>query len=165
MDLNLLQREVAVIIGVDKASVENWEYGHNSPGLRAWPGITKFPGYDPKLPGQTIGEKLRRHRAGLGMSWQEAARVMDVDPSTVTNWKLKDDRYHNHLCIARIIRFLGYNPLPEPKSLGQYIRQVWYAAGFKETEFAARLGSRKTWFPSGNWTRGSQPRSNSTGSK
>jgi len=105
-----------------------------------WPGVLNFLGYDPRPPvPPTIGGKLHHHREAQGLSAAKVAQILDLDPATMTKWELKDDRHHNHLSIPRIIRFLGYNPLPQPESLGQYIRQVRYAAGLKQTEFAARL--------------------------
>jgi len=73
MALNLLQREVAEIIGVDTTTVQNWEVQGVTPNLRAWPAVIKFLGYDPRPPGQTIGETLLRLRWTLGLSCAEAA--------------------------------------------------------------------------------------------
>jgi DNA-binding XRE family transcriptional regulator len=47
MDLHLLQREVADIIGVDKTTVFNWETQGMEPSVRAIPGIIRFLGYKP----------------------------------------------------------------------------------------------------------------------
>ena len=43
LDLGLLQREVALLVGVDKTTVFNWETGRAAPNLRA----IRFLGYDP----------------------------------------------------------------------------------------------------------------------
>jgi DNA-binding XRE family transcriptional regulator len=52
MDLGLLQREVAEIIGVTESSVWNWEHG-TEPELQYNPRIIKFLGYihSVRLPG------------------------------------------------------------------------------------------------------------------
>jgi transcriptional regulator with XRE-family HTH domain len=47
LDLGLLQREVALRIGVDVTSVNNWERGRASPNLRAIPAVIRFLGYTP----------------------------------------------------------------------------------------------------------------------
>jgi transcriptional regulator with XRE-family HTH domain len=139
MDLNLLQREVAVTLGVNEATIHNWETGQYSISLSAWPAFLEFLGYDPRPPGRTVGEKLRFHREAGGLSAAEVARQWGVDPATVTKYELKADRLHNHFSIPKIAGFLGYNPLPQPESPGRYVRQVRYLAGLKQTEFAARL--------------------------
>ena len=87
MDLNLRQREVAVIIGVDKTTIENWEQSRSNPNLRAWPAVLEFLGYNPLPEGRTIGEALRRHRWTLGLSCAEAAKTMDIDPGTLARWE------------------------------------------------------------------------------
>ena len=46
-ELGLLQREVAQRLGVDTASVTNWENGHTSPRLHLIPRIIEFLGYSP----------------------------------------------------------------------------------------------------------------------
>ena len=46
LDLGLLQREVALRIGVDKTTVFNWESGAASPSFRAQPAVIRFLGYD-----------------------------------------------------------------------------------------------------------------------
>jgi DNA-binding transcriptional regulator YiaG len=139
MDLNLLQRDVAVTLGVNEATIHNWETGNHSVSLSAWPAVLGFLGYDPRPPGRTIGERLRLHREALGLSAAAVARQWGVDPATVTKHELKEDRFHNHLSLPRIAGFLGYNPLPPPQTPGQYVRQVRYLSGLKQTEFAARL--------------------------
>jgi transcriptional regulator with XRE-family HTH domain len=48
LDLGLLQREVALRVGVDKTTVFNWETGTASPNLRALPAVIRFLGYDPR---------------------------------------------------------------------------------------------------------------------
>lgn len=143
MDLNLLQREVAVIIGVDKGTIENWEYGATAPHLRAWPHILKFLGYDPRPPGQVVGEKLRRHRQGRGLSWSDAAKLMKVDPATISKWERQPDDRHDHRSLPTIATFLGRNPLAHPNSLGAYIRQSRQLVGLNQKALGSRLGIRQ----------------------
>lgn len=49
--------------------------------------ILEFLGYDPRSPGKTIGDKLRRRRENLGLSWEEAAEILGVNVSTVSRWE------------------------------------------------------------------------------
>ncbi|GMV90948.1 MAG: hypothetical protein AMXMBFR82_07260 [Candidatus Hydrogenedentota bacterium] len=140
MDLNLLQREVAGILEVNKASVFNWEAGTATPNLRVLPKVIRFLGYDPRPLGRTVGERLRRHREGLGMSWAEAATAMTVDPATVSKWERQPDSRQNHISIPKIAAFLGYNPFPPPGSSAERLRQERLLQGLTQSAFAEELG-------------------------
>lgn len=140
MDMNLLQREVAIIIGMNKAAIENWEYNRTAPNLRAWPAALKFLGYDPRPPGRTAGGKLCPHREGLGLSWKEAAELMKVDPSTVSKWERQPDNRHNHISIPKIIGFLGYDPMPKPATPAERPRHSALLLGLTQEQFGQRLG-------------------------
>jgi len=60
LDLGLLQKEVAEQLGVDTASIGNWESNDSQPTVHCLPGIIAFLGHNP-LPeaGDLIG-KLKR---------------------------------------------------------------------------------------------------------
>jgi DNA-binding transcriptional regulator YiaG len=87
LDLGLLWKEVASQIGTDATNVTNWSKGRTAPGLRLWPRIIQFVGYDPRPEGRTIGEALIRHRQGRGLSQTELANALAVDPSTLARWE------------------------------------------------------------------------------
>lgn len=141
IDLNLLQREVADIFDVDKTTEFNWEAGTATPNLRTWPAVLEFLGYDaPRPSGRTVGEKLRRHREGLGLSWAEAARTMGVDPGTVSKWERQPDSRQNHISIPKIAAFLGRDPFASPASLAERIRQTRLLQGLRQREFSQILG-------------------------
>jgi transcriptional regulator with XRE-family HTH domain len=44
IDLGLLQREVAELIGVTTLTITNWELGRTKPGARSLPGLLRFLG-------------------------------------------------------------------------------------------------------------------------
>lgn len=138
--MGLFQKEAATFIGVDETTVFNWEKMGVSPNLRAWPGVINFLGYDPKPVGQTVGEKLRRHREGRGLSLPEVARIMDVDPATVRKWETQPDARQNHISIPAIIRFLGYSPMPAPQSPAEEARQLRYILGLTIEQLGKKLG-------------------------
>jgi len=62
LDLGLLQREVALRIGVDKTTVFNWETGRASPGRRAMAGVVRFLGYEPSVMASNLdgGNRIAR---------------------------------------------------------------------------------------------------------
>jgi DNA-binding XRE family transcriptional regulator len=81
LDFGLLQREVAEQIGVDKATLYNWEKGRSEAELRFYPAIIRFLGYDPTVPDPSlsIGELLRPP-AGRGV--YPRRRLRDSSGST-----------------------------------------------------------------------------------
>jgi transcriptional regulator with XRE-family HTH domain len=88
LDLKLLQKEVALILGVDETTIDNWENNHSSPRLRHIPGIIKFLGYVPfDTNTKSLGEKIVRFRRLLGITQKELAKTLGVDPSTLGRWE------------------------------------------------------------------------------
>ena len=90
LDLSLLQREVAVRIGADGATVTNWELNHTQPALRFMPAIYRFLGYVPFPLTGGVGERLRAHRIIRGWSQKRFARELGVDPSTLAKWEREE---------------------------------------------------------------------------
>jgi transcriptional regulator with XRE-family HTH domain len=140
MDLGLRQCDVALTLGVDKGTIENWEYNRSNPYLRSWPRILDFLGHDPRPEPTTIGGTLRFQREGLGLSSSEAAQVMSVDPGTVSKWEGQPDTRHDHRSPPTIAGFLGRNTLALPSCLGDYVRQARQMAGLNQKALGAGLG-------------------------
>jgi transcriptional regulator with XRE-family HTH domain len=93
LDLKLLQKDVAQKIGVDAASVNNWETDRNNPSLAIIPKLIEFLGYIPfEIPAKNLGEKIRAYRQALGLSRKELARELKVDPSTLKRWERGNGR-------------------------------------------------------------------------
>jgi len=90
LDLGLLQRETARRIGVDTTTITNWELGHTAPALCWMPDIIRFLGYDPRPEPRTIGEALKHYRHSRGMTQEELAVGLDVDPSTLARWEAEE---------------------------------------------------------------------------
>ena len=82
-----LQQEVATQVGVDSATVTNWELNRTKPVLRFLPGIINLLGFDPSAPGASLGERLKawRHRAGVPQD--PFARLIGIDPATLSRWE------------------------------------------------------------------------------
>jgi transcriptional regulator with XRE-family HTH domain len=108
LHLGLYQRDVAKRIGVTTDTITNWRKNRSNPTLRSWPSVIGFLGYDPRPAGLTIGEQLCRHRQGLGLSRAEAARIMGVDPSTLSTWEL-GERVPQGRYLRAVWRFLREN--------------------------------------------------------
>jgi site-specific DNA recombinase len=85
--LKLLQRDVAARLGVTESSIWNWEAGQSQPDFRYMPAIIRFLGYNPLPEAEDLAQQLLRHRTTLGMSQQEAAKLLGVDPATLARWE------------------------------------------------------------------------------
>jgi len=84
LDLGLLQQEVARRIGVDEASIYNWENHRSSTSLQFIPKVIAFLGYSPRLAeANTHGEKLVFVGQQLGIRQEDLARELEVDPGTL----------------------------------------------------------------------------------
>jgi transcriptional regulator with XRE-family HTH domain len=85
--LKLLQRQVAEQIGVDKASIANWETNQSKPGIRHMTAIIRFLGYNPLPPAKGWADRLVQCRTALGLSQKESAVRIGVDQATLARWE------------------------------------------------------------------------------
>jgi transcriptional regulator with XRE-family HTH domain len=81
LDLGLLQREVALLMEVDKTTVFNWEAGTAFPSLRALPAVIRFLGYDPRQSPEAgnPGRLVRHFRQRQGLSMPVLPDPLGVD--------------------------------------------------------------------------------------
>jgi len=95
------------------------------------------PGY-PENP-KTVGEHLLKARLDRHLQQRDAAREIGCDPGTLLNWEkgrvAPDVRFW-----PAILRFLGYDPRPEPAGFGGRLRAAREAEGLSHRELAHRLG-------------------------
>ena len=139
----MFQDEAARRIGTTESTVANWESGRSIPCLRAWPGVLIFLGYDPRPAAKTIGEKFGLHREGLGISKEELAEKLDLDPGTVKAWERWADKRQNHRSIPTIARFIGSNPFDHPASDAERVRQWRLLLGLTQRQLGKELGVRE----------------------
>lgn len=87
LDLELEQKDVAKMIGVDTGSITNWELNRFPPAVRHYPKISDFLGYCIIQHPKTEGERLRLFREHLGFSTKQLAEFLGVDPASVQSWE------------------------------------------------------------------------------
>lgn len=88
LDRSLLQKQVARQLGVNALTVTNWELGHTPPDLPFIPKIIEFLGYTPwDGKPRTPAERLKAYRWVRGLTQEEMARRLRVDPSTLARWE------------------------------------------------------------------------------
>jgi DNA-binding transcriptional regulator YiaG len=78
---------VAQQLGVDEATVHNWEVKATEPELRHLPRIIRFLGYNPLPPARTLAQQIVRYRKTLGLSREELAERLSIDPGTLWRWE------------------------------------------------------------------------------
>lgn len=74
-------------MGVDEATIYNWEGQRTTPALFAMPAIARFLRYDPLPEAESIGSKLIRYRKARGISQKQLATRLGVDPCTLSRWE------------------------------------------------------------------------------
>ena len=106
LDLGLLQKEVAVLIGAMKDSVYLWESNRVAPTLPFLPKIVEFLGYCPYDPVWTPGERLTWIRRYLGLRQESMARRLRVDPGTLARGE-RGERAPRGGCLIRLAKLLA----------------------------------------------------------
>ena len=116
---------------------------HESPELRA-PFVIRLRGRIPRpichsISPHPFADHLKSVRLDRGIPQKDAARAIGCGPLTFLNWEkgrvAPDVRFW-----PAILRFLGYDPRPEPAAFGGQIRAAREAEGLSERELARKLG-------------------------
>lgn len=87
LDLGLMQKDVAEILQVKKATIWNWENNRAEPDILHYPFIMDFLGYCLYENPTTWGEKLRLFRIHKGLSYKMLAKILSVDPASIRRWE------------------------------------------------------------------------------
>lgn len=83
----LTQKEAAQRLGVNAATILNWEKARTRTPVEVTPAVLAFLGYDPFPAPKTLPERLLAKRRTMGWSIREAARQLGIEPSTWADWE------------------------------------------------------------------------------
>lgn len=83
LDLKLFQKDLAHLFQTDTNTITNWEKNRCQPGFIYYPAIMDFLGYCPWEPIQAWRERLHRYRIHQGLSLEQFAKKLGVDPGTL----------------------------------------------------------------------------------
>jgi len=98
LDLKLYQKDVAKRIGVDEATIYNWENNRSFPPLCFIPKIIELLGYVPfESRARTLGEKIVYSRRLLGLTQKKLAKSLGIDPSTLGRWERNESQPNKKL--------------------------------------------------------------------
>jgi transcriptional regulator with XRE-family HTH domain len=92
-----------------------------------------------KDPPETLGEHLCKKRTLGGALQREVATQLGINASTYRNWE-NDHTSPAVRFVPRIVEFLGYDPYPLPKTLGERIVARRRDLGMSRRRLARRLG-------------------------
>ncbi len=109
----------------------------------------KSPEYPKEL--KTLGDHIRKRRLDLGLFQRQVAEQIGVTESTILNWESNATRPPVRY-IRCIIRFLGYEPFPEPISVSEKLVLERRLLGLTQKAMAKRLGVDPTTLA--RWERG-----------
>jgi transcriptional regulator with XRE-family HTH domain len=86
-----------------------------------------------------LGQHVRKRRLELRLPQKQIAHRLGVNPWTVLNWE-KGHTEPPVKSMPAILRFLGYDPFPEPKSLPERLLAKRRAMGWSIRKAAGTLG-------------------------
>ena len=86
----------------------------------------------------TLGEHLLKRRMELALRQRDVASRLGASLHAVLDWE-KDRKQPELRYWRRIIAFLGYDPCPEPGTLGDRLRARYRQLGIPRKEAARRL--------------------------
>jgi transcriptional regulator with XRE-family HTH domain len=87
LERGLFQVTVAGALGVSVTTVNKWERNHTQVATRSLPKLLAFLGYDPRLEGGHLGERIRMLRERQGLSQEALAAKLGLSPLTVNRWE------------------------------------------------------------------------------
>lgn len=90
-------------------------------------------------PPVTIGGHVRSRRLELGLTLAKAGEAIGVCWNAVMRWE-GGSRIPDVTSMPAVIRFLGYDPRPEPKSFPEWLRWLRGSLGLHQPAMAALLG-------------------------
>ncbi len=87
----------------------------------------------------TLGDAIRTRRLDLGLRQKDVAKIIGCDNLTITNWE-KGHSTPDVPHTGKVVKFLGYNPLPPGSTLAEHLVNYRKAHGMTQKVFAGRLG-------------------------
>ena len=76
---------------MDRATVQGWERGLASPGIKVIPRVIDFLGYDPlPVPGN-ISDRIAYARRRMGFTQEDLAQALSVGSVQIWEWSLAGD--------------------------------------------------------------------------
>lgn len=139
LDLGLFLKEAASRLGAHATTVANWEEGRTAPAVQQLPKVIRFLGYDPRPEPSALAERLKHHRAGLGMSQNAMAKQLGIDPGTLRLWEGGHRRPEGKY-LAKVYSFFGQDPRPAAATIGERLKRYREGLGWSQRAMARKIG-------------------------
>jgi len=94
-------------------------------------------GYPAEL--RHLGDHVLKRRLDLGRNRKETAAELGIDAVSLKNWEEGRTKIEVRF-FPRIIRWLGYDPLPTPSSDGQQVEHARIRRGWSRKRLALEAG-------------------------
>lgn len=92
LELKLLQKDVALLIGVSEDAVTYWENNRNQPQIQYYPKLIEFLGYFPfDIDTSIIGGRIKMFRYKNGLRQRKLGKLLGVDESTISSWERNEN--------------------------------------------------------------------------
>jgi transcriptional regulator with XRE-family HTH domain len=101
--------------------------------------VVRKAGKDPAGEPKTIGDHVRQARLKRGLLQRDVAELIGVSVETIVHWE-KHKTEPPVATVPAIVRFLGYEPWPEPTTLPDKLRAYRMREGLSIREAAAQAG-------------------------
>lgn len=105
------------------------------------------------LEGESLGKQLQRRRRELGLQQVEVAAILGCHPKSILLWE-RDERVPADRMYPALIKHLGYEPWPEPQTLGEKLQAERLRRGLSRKHAAEVIGVDEGtlwWWESGRW--------------
>ncbi|MDR3402035.1 MAG: helix-turn-helix transcriptional regulator [Chthoniobacter sp.] len=83
---------------------------------------------------------IRKRRLDLGIRQKDAARIIGCDQMTMVNWEKGHTAFPRIQHMAGVVRFLGFNPVPDGGTVAERLVNRRTALGITQKEFARQIG-------------------------
>ena len=108
LDRNISIQKLSEIFGASVSSIENWENNRNQVSLKFKPKVFEFIGICPFDASLAIGARLKERREFFGLTSNQLASVLGVNPNSVSAWE-QGAAKPNSRGIEKIKQFLSTN--------------------------------------------------------
>ena len=106
----LTQEQAAKQLSVNTWTYLLWEQDRTTPGIRHYPVIFAFLGYNPFAQPTTLAARIASKRRELGLPISQAAKLAGVDEGTFARWE--NGEWEPRMSQANVDRFLAIMPPP-----------------------------------------------------
>ena len=87
LERTLTQGNAVAFLSVSVETLHNWETAKTAPAVKHWPAIMEFLGYCPYQRPRSLGDRLRLHRMHRGLTFEELAEMLGIDPGSIACWE------------------------------------------------------------------------------